>query len=353
MYQLARRLPNADIVVLAPASPGDAAFDNLAGLQVRRLASARVGQRLWLAELVAATIARCCIDRPDLIVCGHVVTAPAALAARKLLGVPYAVFTYAFEIRRRRHRRLVTRVLKSAAVVLTDSHFTRESVYSHGVPLHRVRILYPGADVDGSAGEPVPEESRRDRSPILLSVSRLVDLYKGHDTVIRALPLIHAKCAETRYVIVGGGPLREYLERLARSLGVDRYVVFTGEVDDARLAELYRSCDLFIQLSREARTGGGAEGFGIACLEASAAGKAVIAGRSGGLPDAVSDGVSGVLVDPTDLGGVAEAIISLLRDRSMRERLGRDGRARVLREFTWDHMAQQARTVFAEAAGSA
>ena len=103
-------------------------------------------------------------------------------------------------------------------------------------------------------------------------------------------------------------------------------------------------------MSREARSGGGAEGFGIVCLEASASGKPVVVGRSGGLPDAVIDQVTGLLVDPEDHGAVADAIARVLRDGALSARLGRAGRDRVVRELTWDHMAARARAIFGEAA---
>ncbi|HVZ19661.1 MAG TPA: glycosyltransferase family 4 protein [Vicinamibacterales bacterium] len=350
MFELARGLPDARVTVLAPDAAGAAAFDARAGVHVRRLSGASVSQFVWLVQLVWATLLESLIRRPDLIVCGHVVTGPAALVARKLLGVRYTVFTHAFEIRRQRHRRLVTAVLRSASLVMANSRFTRESVRSHGVPPERIRIVYPGAEERAETAVGTIIAERRADGPVMLSVSRLVDLYKGHDTVIRALPLIRAKCPGASYVVVGGGRLREFLERLADSLGVRHAVRFEGEVTDARLAELYRACDVFVQLSREARTGGGAEGFGIVCLEASLAGKPVVAGRSGGLPDAVDDGSTGVLVDPMDLGAVADAVVTILQDRPAAERMGRDGRARVLREFTWEHMVQAARELFAEAA---
>jgi phosphatidylinositol alpha-1,6-mannosyltransferase len=354
MYELARRLPDADVLVLAPAVPGAAAFDATSGVRVVRLRGARISQFVWLLQLAAATLFRSLVFRPDVIVCGHVVTGPAALLAKSLFNVPYVVFTHAFEIRRRRLRRPVTQVLRRASLVVANSRFTRDSVLQHGVPQERVRVVHPGATVVEEAVADAAGARHEDRDgPTILAASRLVDLYKGHDTMIRALPLIRSKCPGAKYVVVGGGPLREYLERLADSLGVREAVTFEGEVSDERLAALYRSCDVFVQLSREARSGGGAEGFGIVCLEASAAGRPVVAGRSGGLPDALSEGVTGLLVNPIDIGEVAEAIVMLLRDRALSDSLGREGRARVLREFTWDHMARAARTLFAEAAGHA
>jgi phosphatidylinositol alpha-1,6-mannosyltransferase len=175
-------------------------------------------------------------------------------------------------------------------------------------------------------------------------------MYKGHDTTIRALPLVQAKVPGARYVVAGGGPLREYLGRVAQSVGVERDVEFLGEVPDDALVDLYRSADVLAVLSRESASVGGAEGFGIVCLEAAACGIPVVAGRSGGLVDAVQDGVTGILVDPLDLGAAAEAIVALLGDPDRARRMGAAGRAAVLDHFTWDHMAREARRLFEEAA---
>jgi phosphatidylinositol alpha-1,6-mannosyltransferase len=350
MHELARRLPDAQVRVLAPAAPGDRAFDAAAGIHVQRLASAHWSRASWLAELTTRTLATCLTWRPDLIVCGHVITAPAALAARRLTGVPYAVFTYGYEIRRKRRRRWIARLLHGARSVIAISQFTREAVLALGVTPERIRILYPGVDADRFS--PTTDHrppTTNHRPPTLLSVSRLADMYKGHDTTIRALPLVRAKVPGARYVVAGGGPLREYLGRVAQSVGVERDVEFLGEVPDDALVDLYRSADVLAVLSRESASVGGAEGFGIVCLEAAACGVPVVAGRSGGLVDAVQDGVTGILVDPLDLGAAAEAIVVLLGDPDRARRMGAAGRAAVLDHFTWDHMAREARRLFEKA----
>lgn len=173
-------------------------------------------------------------------------------------------------------------------------------------------------------------------------------MYKGHDTAIRSLALVRAKVPNARYVIAGGGPLHDYLARVADSLGVAAAVEFLGDVPDATLSDVYRSADVLLTLSRESGSGGGAEGFGIVCLEAAACGVPVVAGRSGGLPDAVEDGVTGVLVDPTNLGAAADAIVSLLTDPARARAMGEAGRKRVLEGFTWEKMAVEARRIFGE-----
>ena len=350
MFELARRLPDAKVRVLAPAVPGAVAFDRTSGCRVIRLGGARLGRIPWLIQLCATTLWECLTRRPDVIVCGHVTTAPAALLARRLLGVPYVVFTYGYEIRRKRWTRLLRFLLRNARLVVACSDFTRSAVLDLAVPAERVRILYPGVDAQRFApanGQPAPA-----RPKTLLSVARLAELYKGHDTTIRALPLVRAKCPDVRYLIAGDGPLRDYLGRVAESVGVEREVKFVGEVSDDELPDLYRSCDAFVLLSRESPSKGGAEGFGIVCLEAGACGKPVVAGRSGGLVDAVQHDRTGLLVDSQDIGAVAEALVSVLTDATVAQRLGTEGRRRVLERFTWDQVIADARKVFEEAVGA-
>src|SRR5262245_22501740 len=345
MHELAQRLPNAEVRVLAPVAPSTRAFDAASSIHVRRLGAARWGRGAWLAELTVRTIASCLLWRPDLIVCGHVITAPAALAARVLTRTPYAVFTHAYEIRRRRMKQSYGYLLRRARLVISNSAFTRGAVLKLGVAPDRIRILHPGVDAERFS----PALNGNYRSRMILSVSRLADMYKGHDVTIRALPLIKSKIPSARYVIAGGGPLREYLGRVAQSVGVEQDVEFLGEVTDDQLLDLYRSADVLAVLSRESASLGGAEGFGIVCLEAAACGVPVVAGRSGGLPDAVQDGVTGILVDPLDLGAAADAFVSVLTDTALAHRLGAAGRKAVLERFTWDHMAREARQLFEEA----
>jgi len=353
MLELARRLTDAEVRVLAPAVPGDVAFDLTSRCRVTRLASASLGRIPWLLELCARTLWECLTRRPDVIVCGHVTTAPAALLARRLLGVPYVVFTYGYEIRRKRWKRLLRFLLRNARLVVACSEFTRNAVHALGVSVERTRILYPGVDTQHFTPDTrhlKHDTGRGNGAGTLLTVARLAELYKGHDTTIRALPLVKAKCPDVRYVIAGDGPLRDYLGRVAESVGVEREVRFLGEVSDDELPNLYRACDAFVLLSRESPSKGGAEGFGIVCLEAGACGKPVVAGRSGGLVDAVEHDRTGLLVDPQDIGAVAEALVSVLTDATLADRLGKEGRRRVLERFTWEKVIGEARKVFAEAA---
>jgi phosphatidylinositol alpha-1,6-mannosyltransferase len=230
-------------------------------------------------------------------------------------------------------------------------------VEAHGVAAPAITVIRPGAVVPGAVvpGDVVPGDAVTALRPatsgrrVLLSVGRLVDAYKGHDMVIRALPLILAKTPDTEYVIVGDGPLRPYLERLAASLGVASAVCFVGQVGDDELDAWYRACDVFVLASRESDVSGGAEGYGIVFVEASLRGKPVVGGRSGGIPDAVIDGETGLLVDPSDPADIAEAITRLLTERDLADRLGRGGQRRVVDDLSWPAYTERFSRVLAEA----
>jgi len=346
MHELARRLPEAELIVFAPAARGSREFDRSLGVRVHRLRGSARGSVPWLFVLTFSLLWRSIIRRPDVIVCGHVVTAPAAILLQTVMRIPYLLFVHGVEIRGRRWRRPIDFALHRADIVLANSAFTRQCIVDRYVRPERIRILTPGVDpalfahVELAAGAV-------DGHRIILSVSRLDEHYKGHDTMLHALPLVRAKCPDVRYVIVGSGVLLEYLKNLADSVGVADIVDFVGEVADEQLPAVYGACDVFVQLSREDRTGG-VEGFGIVCLEAAAAGKPVVAGASGGLLSAIRDGETGVLVDPENPEAVADAVVSLLNNRAYAEQLGRAGRQRVERELTWDAMARSARQIVGE-----
>ena len=180
---------------------------------------------------------------------------------------------------------------------------------------------------------------------IILTVARLGELYKGHDMAIRAMPLILAREPRARYVIVGDGPLRAYLERLAESLGVSQSVTFAGEVSASALDEWYARADVFTLLSRESPIDGSAEGYGLAFIEAGAWGKPVVGGRSGGIPDAVVEGITGFLVDPTDVAAIADVLLRVLCDGDLARRLGEHGRRRALNDLSWPNFVASFQSV--------
>ena len=171
--------------------------------------------------------------------------------------------------------------------------------------------------------------------------------YKGHDTILRALPAIRARVPDVHWIVVGEGRLRPRLEALADSLGVREAVTFTGHVTDGERDELLESAHLFAMPSRLPDEGNGGEGFGIVFLEAGAHGLPVVAGAVGGALDAVIDGQTGLLVDPTSSEAVGAAITELLLDPERAARLGLQGAAHA-RECTWERHAAAVRELMAE-----
>jgi phosphatidyl-myo-inositol dimannoside synthase len=348
LARLAAGLSGTDpVTVVTPATEGDRDWDARQPFAVVRSWPLRRG-RLAVVALCARALVEVVRRRPAVIVCGHVLLGPLCRTIRAVFGVPYVAMAYAYEIRAPRMRSIAGMALRGASRVVTISEFSRRAVEAHGVAAPVITVIRPGAVLtDGVVTALRPATSGR---RVLLSVGRLVDAYKGHDMVIRALPLILAKTPDTEYVIVGDGPLRSYLERLAASLGVAQAVRFVGQAGDDEVDAWYRACDVFVLASRESDVSGGAEGYGIVFVEASLRGKPVVGGRSGGIPDAVIDGETGLLVDPSDPADIAEAITRLLTERDLADRLGRGGRHRVVDDLSWPAYTERFSRVLAEAA---
>jgi len=294
--------------------------------------------------------------RPGFVWCAEL--KPAGYPARWLRAryrLPYGVLVHGTELlllqakmRRSRFKWWTARqLLGGASVVVANSRWTADLARSVLGALGRpalardVRVVplgttpshfHPGIDP-----RPVRAKYGLDGGPWLLTVSRL-DTHKGIDTAIRALPAVRAAFPTVRYAVAGVGSRRPEFERLVATLGLGDAVRFLGFVADDELPALYNAADLYVGASR--RYDLLAEGFGIALVEASACGLAVVAGNSGGVPDAVRDGETGLLVDPDDPAAVTAGITRLLGDPALRRRLGDAGRRAVETYYNWDRVAR-------------
>jgi phosphatidyl-myo-inositol dimannoside synthase len=203
-----------------------------------------------------------------------------------------------------------------------------------------LRRLAPGVDVDtyhpGVDGGEVRRRYGLSDRPVIVCVSRLVPR-KGQDALIRALPAVLRRIPDAALLLVSGGPDGNRLRRLAGDLPV----VFTGSVPWPDLPAHYAAGDVFAMPCRTRRGGLDVEGLGIVFLEASATGLPVVAGDSGGSPDAVRAGETGYLVDGRDLDTLADRLIRLLADRDLARRMGAAGRAWVEAEWRWDAQANR------------
>ncbi|GAC69525.1 GDP-mannose-dependent alpha-(1-6)-phosphatidylinositol monomannoside mannosyltransferase [Gordonia soli NBRC 108243] len=205
--------------------------------------------------------------------------------------------------------------------------------------------LPPGVDTDRFAPDPAARQRIRDRHelgdrPTVLCLSRLVPR-KGQDVLIKALPGIRMRIPDAVLVIVGGGPYAETLHRLAEETGVADHVVFTGSVPADELPAYHAIADVFAMPSRTRGRGLDVEGLGIVYLEASSTGVPVVAGQSGGAPETVIEGVTGTVVDGTDIDAVALAVIDILSDRRLARRMGERGREFAVERWQWRAIASR------------
>ena len=204
----------------------------------------------------------------------------------------------------------------------------------------RMRRLVPGVDAEAfapavrSQGNALRAELGLADRPVVVVVSRLMPR-KGQDTLIRALPLIQKRVPDAALLIVGGGPYRSKLDALVAETGVGDSVVLTGTVPWEALPAHYAAGDVFAMPCRTRNRGWDVEGLGIVYLEAGAIGLPVIAGNSGGAPDAVLDGQTGYVVDGRDLAQVAGRVTELLSDSALAAQFGSRGRQWVEQQWTW------------------
>ncbi|MFF4208266.1 glycosyltransferase family 4 protein [Streptomyces sp. NPDC001796] len=245
-------------------------------------------------------------------------------------------------------RTLLRRIGESTDTITYLGEYTRSRIATALTPQAAGRMvqLPPGVDEKtfhpGSGGDEVRARLGLTDRPVVVCVSRLVPR-KGQDTLIRALPHILAKEPETVLLIVGGGPYERDLRRLAQDTGVADAVLFTGAVPWSQLPAHYGAGDVFAMPCRTRRGGLDVEGLGIVYLEASATGLPVVAGDSGGAPDAVLDGETGWVVRGGSEEETADRITTLLGDPELRRRMGERGRRWVEERWRWDLLAERLR----------
>ena len=347
VHALAARQPDGEVVVYAPAWQGAAAFDAAQPFPVvrhpgslmlpvpevlrraRAVSSAEDCDRVWFGAaaplgLLAAPLG---LSRSVASTHGHEVGWALLPGARQVLG----------------------RIGRSVDVVTYLGAYTRDRL-APALPGVRLEQLSSGVDTavfrPGCGGDVVRRRLGLTGRPVVVCVSRLVPR-KGQDALIRALPAIRARVPGAALLCVGGGPDEPRLRRLAGETGVADDVVLTGSVPWEDLPAHYDAGDVFAMPCRSRRAGLEVEGLGIVFLEASATGLPVVAGRSGGSPDAVLDGVTGQVVDGRSVPAVADAVAGLLADPARAGAIGAAGREWVEAQWRWDVLAERLRGLLA------
>ncbi|AEN12666.1 MULTISPECIES: glycosyltransferase family 4 protein [unclassified Streptomyces] len=348
VHAMTSRFPADRVVVYTSSEPGAAAHDAALGYPVVRdrartlLPTARVADR-------AAALARrygC-----DSVWFGA--AAPLALMAGRLrreAGIRRIVATtHGHEVwwaRTPGTRALLRRIGERTDTVTYLGAATRAPVAAALGPdaARRMARLVPGVDSEvfrtpAPGGREAPGSVRATHGlrgrPVILCAARLVPR-KGQDTLIRALPLVRDAVPDAVLLLAGDGPYGRSLRRLARSTGCEDAVVLAGGRPHTAMPAYFAAADVFAMPCRTRRRGLEVEGLGIVFLEAAAAGLPVVAGDSGGAPDAVRDGESGHVVDGRDVGAVAARLVELLGDPACAAAMGEKGRAWVQEEWTWE-----------------
>jgi phosphatidylinositol alpha-1,6-mannosyltransferase len=370
-YHLSRCLEGA-VAVLTPDGTGAAEFDSAQPFTIHRRRIPVVSPSLmrrsgfrWIRWPQIAYVAgaqwtlfyrhaRKILreERSDVLLLGHLYLGPLGPRLRKEGAARYGVMLHGSELHRymgwRSVRRPALRALDTADFLVVNSDFTRRQYEERGVRAdQRFLKINPGVDTSHfrpDAGDPAEVRRRHglgDR-PVVVSVARLVE-WKGQDMVIRALPQVRASVPDAIYLVVGEGPHRPQLEKLVRESGLEGQVVFAGFVPERELPSYYRAADVLVMPSREFTAGLPIEGFGIVYVEAAACGTPAIGGTGGGTEESIADGVTGFRVDPHDPEAIADAVMRVLEDRELAERLGRAGRERAVREFDWSIQAERLR----------
>ncbi len=331
VHRIVRHAERLRMRVVTIDGPGARGFDATSELDVQRVGPV-AGRRLAVAALNARALGEAVRFRPAAVLSGHIVTAPAAALIAAALRIPVVQYLYAAEVGSR--PRLAAFAVRRADAVVAISAYTRELAVAHGAQPARVHRIPPGVDL------PAPDTVQPAERPTILTISRLSERYKGHDVMLRALPLIRARVPDVEWVVVGDGPLRPGLERTAAGQGLQCNVRFVGTVSDGDRDRWLRRAHVFAMPSRLPAGGSAGEGFGIVYLEAAAHELPVVAGNVGGALDAVVHDQTGVLVDPTDHVALADAITDMLLDPSHARALGIAGAQRAS-ELTWPAVARR------------
>lgn len=328
--------------VVAPADRGWEAYDATSGIPTRRVRTVGPGRRGYVPGVTVGATAISRRNRPAVVLAMHTMAAGGGLLAR----TPTVVVCHGGELRSARIRRVAALVLPRARRIIANSRFTRTFAVALGADPLRTVVIPVGAPTPQPVLPEQIEATKQRYGRYVLSVARL-EPHKGHDRLIEALKDV----PDARLVIVGDGSARLALEAQVRDAGLTERVSFTGAVPDDALPALFAGAAGFALATRmTAGPRSGVEGGGIALLEACAYGLPVVASNTGGIPETIVNGETGLLVDPDDVASIARALKRILTDDRLATSLAEGARALALGERSWASIAARFEDVLHEAA---
>ena len=234
VHRLVSNATRMEVRVVTLDSPRAAEFDVADGGDVRRVSRHGLSHRAAVLALNARAITEAIRFRPEAVLSGHIVVSPAAAVISTLLRVPMVQYLHAKELGTKPG--LAAFAVRRAAATIAVSHHTEQLALDVGANPARIHRISPGVDIPDAA----PTE-RTDRRPVVVTVARMEDRHKGHDVMVRAMPLIRSKVPDAHWVVIGDGPLRASVECLAASHGLEDHVTFTGAISDAERDAWFRA----------------------------------------------------------------------------------------------------------------
>jgi len=353
-YELTRHLHKLGytLIVLARKAPGDQAFDENQPFRIIRMkgVSFRWFRLLPMSFYFVWTVLR---HNIRLVHCINWI--PCGFVAR-LFHLPlrcrFVVTCHGEEITRSLgipRRLFMLSTFRKASWLIAGNNFIREGLNRFALETTPISVIGFGVDSDFFRPDLDAEFLRvkygSRRKKMLLTVASLKKR-KGVDRVLEALHRLKEKGhSQFLYIIIGDGPEKENLQTQAQQLGISEEVIFAGILSDKDLRFHYCICDCFVMVNREEPVGD-IEGFGIVFIEAAAAEKVTIGGKSGGVPDSIVDGKSGFLVDPNDVDKLADKILWVAEHKNETVEMGRFARKRAISLFSWGAIANRTEMIY-------
>lgn len=289
----------------------------------------------------------------DHVLVGHILPlGTAAYLVSKFVNIKYSVFLHgmdlAYAMKSPKKKWLAKKILNNSENIICFNNYVAGIAEKLLKNKNKIKVVHPGIEQAAAYDEELIASLKKKYNLYgktkLLSLGRLVKR-KGQDKVLESLPVVNGEIPNLSYVIAGTGPDEAYLKTANYKAG-NKNVIFLGKISDEEKWAWLNLCDIFVMPSRD--IDGDFEGFGIVYLEANLSGKPVIAGRCGGVEDAVANGVNGILIiNPGDVNEIAGAIVRLAKDKNLRDNLGERGRERAIREFNWEEQAEKIYNVIA------
>ncbi len=349
--QFARSLPSGSVVVLAPSDTGAQEHDAISGVTIVRhpLLFPRF---LWPRWLRMFGVVRRIVKQEQIqaIHVHHILPVGyIAWIMKKLFGIPYLIFSHGTDIAAaasyRFKRRTAMLVAKGAEQIIVNSQHLAERLWA-AFPLlqEKTTVLYPCPDATfftapaQSDIDALRSQYALEGKKVLLTIARF-DEGKGFPHLIRVMPRILQQYPQVVWLIIGDGTneKREEIIQAIQKEQLQNIVRFVGKIPHDKLKAYYYLADMFVLLTHpDAR--GKEEGLGLVFLEAATAGLPVVAGKSGGVEEAVIHGQTGIVVDVLAPGTqIEESIVLLLQQPAYAKKLGLAGQERMQREFRWEH----------------